>query len=89
LCPSLFATNVHLACALGEAWAVGPSPGDMAGVAYWLWMPEGEVTLSKRRSLATAPMPRPGERRGTGSRRWNGVPSRQSAISRIAGATSR
>lgn len=39
-CPALFRVAIRYGCRLGEAWAIGPAAGQMAGVAFWIAMPE-------------------------------------------------
>jgi GNAT superfamily N-acetyltransferase len=56
LCPSLFAATFHVARRFGAAWAVGTEPGAIAGVAYCIEYPRGEVTpqQAERWGLAAA-----------------------------------
>jgi GNAT superfamily N-acetyltransferase len=43
-CQELFTFAIRYGCQLGEAWAVGPREGEMAGVAFWIARPEPEWT---------------------------------------------
>jgi GNAT superfamily N-acetyltransferase len=51
LLPGLCATNIRCSCEFGEAWAIGDDPGDMAGVAYWLAMPEADLAAEQAARL--------------------------------------
>ena len=44
LCPPLFAAALHVARHFGAAWAIGTEAGAIAGVAYCIEYPRGEVT---------------------------------------------
>jgi GNAT superfamily N-acetyltransferase len=56
LCPPLFAASLHVARHFGAAWAIGTAPGAIAGVAYCVEHPRGEVTpeQAERWGLAAA-----------------------------------
>src|SRR5262245_21454810 len=56
LCPSLFAAALHVTRHFGAAWAIGSEHRAMAGVAYCVEYPRGEVTpeLAERWGLAAA-----------------------------------
>jgi GNAT superfamily N-acetyltransferase len=43
-CSSLFTVAIRYGCRLGEAWAIGSTSSQMAGVAFWIAMPEPEWT---------------------------------------------
>jgi GNAT superfamily N-acetyltransferase len=56
LCPPFFAAALHVAHHFGAAWAIGTEPGSIAGVAYCIVYPRGEITpeQAERWGLAAA-----------------------------------